>query len=394
MSTGFRDDIRSFLESHDPGPAPKDAGGRLDWQRQWAALLVDEGFAAPSWPKQWGGMELDLADQVVYHEEFAKVRRPPHPGSGIFVVGPTIIKHGTDSQRERFLCPGLRGDIIWVQGFSEPEAGSDLPSLRTKAERVGDEYVVSGQKVWITNARNADWLFALVRTGSRESRQDGISYLLIDMASAGVTVRPVRDMTGGSSFCEIFLDEVRVPVDNLVGEENGGWRIARTSLGHERSTAGVAQGMRYRRIVDELYELARQRNRSAEPGIRQRLAAIEVDVRLITLNNLRTLSTVLAGSEPGPVSSIGRLMFTEFEKRLHELAVDIIGAPAMLAPGDEHAVQRGRWVTGFLATRASTIGAGTAEIQRNTIAEQVLGLPRDSVSSQHPQSAAPTPSAN
>ena len=168
--------------------------------------------------------------------------------------------------------PGLRGDIIWVQGFSEPEAGSDLPSLRTRAERDGDEYVVSGQKIWITNARNADWLFALVRTGSRESRQHGISYLLIDMASPGVTVRPLRDMTGGSSFCEIFLDQVRVPVANRVGEENEGWKIARTSMGHERSTAGVAQGMRYRRIVDELHALAAELGRNKDPRVRQQLA--------------------------------------------------------------------------------------------------------------------------
>ena len=379
MSATFRDQVRDFLKANDPGRAPKVPAERLLWQRDWAALLVDEGFAAPAWPREWGGMDLSLANQVAYHEEFAKVKRPPHPGPGISVVGPTIIKHGTDAQRERFLRPGLRGDIIWVQGFSEPEAGSDLPSLRTRAERDGDHFVVSGQKIWITNARNADWLFALVRTGTREARQHGISYLLIDLSSPGVTVRPLRDMTGGSSFCEIFLDEVRVPVENLVGAENEGWKIARTSLGHERSTAGVASGMRYRRIVDELHALAAELGRSSDPRVRQKLAAIEIEVRLIILNNTRTLSTVLAGSDPGPVSSIGRLLFTEFEKRLHELAVDLIGAPATLAPQDPHSVQRGRWVTGFLATRASTIGAGTAEIQRNTIAEQVLGLPRDEI---------------
>ncbi|WP_123026791.1 acyl-CoA dehydrogenase family protein [Mycolicibacterium stellerae] len=377
MSTSFRDRVRAFLEANDPGRAPKDPAKRLAWQRDWAAVMVEEGFAAPSWPRQWGGMELGLADQVVYHEEFAKVKRPSHPGSGIFVVGPTIIKHGTDEQRQRFLRPGLRGDVIWAQCFSEPEAGSDLPSLRTRAERVGDEYVVSGQKIWITNGRNADWLFALVRTGSRESRQHGISYLLIDVATPGVTIRPLRDMTGGASFSEIFLDEVRVPVENRVGAENEGWKIARTSLGHERSTAGVAQSMRYRRIVDEFHALARELGRTKDARVRQLLASIEIDVRLIILNNTRTLSTVLAGSDPGPVSSIGRLMLTEFEKRLHELAVDLIGAAATLAPTDPHSVQRGRWVQGFLATRASTIGAGTAEIQRNTIAEQVLGMPRE-----------------
>jgi alkylation response protein AidB-like acyl-CoA dehydrogenase len=379
MSTDFRNQVAAFLRDHDPGKAPRDAIERLAWQRDWAALLVDEGFAAPSWPKRWGGMELPLADQVIYYEEFAKVRRPAHPGPGVFVVGPTIIKHGTDEQRERFLRPSLRGEIIWVQGFSEPEAGSDLPSLRTRAERVGDEYVVSGQKTWTTNARHADWMFTLVRTGSRESRQHGISYLLIDLGSTGVTVRPLRDMTGGSSFCEVFFDDVHVPVANLVGEENGGWSIARTSLGHERSTAGVSQTARYRRIVDELHELARLCGRNTDPVMRQRLAAIEVQVRLITLNNKRTLASALGGTEPGPVSSIGRLMLAEFEQRLHELAVDVIGAASMLDPQDRHSIQKGRWVTGFLATRASTIGAGTAEIQRNIIAEQVLGLPRDPV---------------
>lgn len=379
MTEDFRASIVSFLRRNDPGRAPKDPLEKLAWQREWAALLVDEGFAAPSWPKRWGGMDLSLPDQVIYHEEFARVRRPSHPGPGISIVGPTIIKHGTDDQRERFLVPGLRGEMIWVQGFSEPEAGSDLPSLRTRAERVGDEYIVSGQKIWTTNARYANWLFALVRTGTRESRQHGISYLLIDLTSEGVTVRPLRDMTGGASFCEIFLDEVRVPVSNLVGEENGGWSIARTSMGHERSTAGVAAGMRYRRIVDELFDLARECGRNTDPVIRQRLAAIEIDVRLLALNNMRTLADVLHGAEPGPVSSIGRLMLAEFEKRLHELAVDITGASMMLDPTDPRSVQRGRWVSGFLATRASTIGAGTAEIQRNTIAEQVLGLPRDAI---------------
>ncbi|WP_375489346.1 acyl-CoA dehydrogenase family protein [uncultured Mycobacterium sp.] len=249
--------------------------------------------------------------------------------------------------------------------------------MRTRAKRVGDQYVVSGHKMWTTNARHADWMFALVRTGTPESRQHGISYLLIDLSCVGVTVRPLRDMTGGSSFCEIFLDDVQVPVRNLVGAENEGWAIARTSLGHERSTAGVAQAMRYRRIVDELHQLARDCGRNTDPAMRQRLAGIEVEVRLITLNNMRTLASVLDGNEPGPVSSIGRLMLAEFEKRLHELAIDIIGAASMLDPADRHSIQKGRWVRGFLTTRASTIGAGTAEIQRNTIAEQVLGLPRD-----------------
>jgi alkylation response protein AidB-like acyl-CoA dehydrogenase len=372
----FRERVATFLAENDPGRGPKDPAERLQWQKDWAKILVDKGFAAPAWPKNCYGMELSLEEQVVYHEEFAKVKRPPHPGGGIFVVGPTLIKHGTDEQREKYLRPGLSGEIIWAQGFSEPSSGSDLPSLRTRAVRDGDEYVVNGQKVWITNAFNADWLFTLVRTGTQESRQDGISYLLIPLNSPGVDVRPLRDMTGGSSFCEIYFDNVRVPVENRVGEENDGWRIARTSMGHERSTAGVAQSMKYRRIVSELHDLARELGRSADPRIRQQLARAEIDFQLIRLNNMRVLSQVLAGGEPGPVSSIGRLMLTEFEKRLHELAMEILGPASMLGPRDKNSIQKGRWVRGFLATRASTIGAGTAEIQRNTIAEQVLRLPR------------------
>jgi alkylation response protein AidB-like acyl-CoA dehydrogenase len=372
----FRERVATFLGENDPGRAPKDPAARLQWQKDWAKLLVEKGFAAPSWPKSCHGMELSLEEQVVYHEEFAKVKRPSHPGGGIFVVGPTLIKHGTIEQREKYLRAGLSGDIIWAQGFSEPSSGSDLPSLRTRAVRDGDHYVVTGQKVWITNALNADWLFALVRTGTQESRQDGISYLLIPLDSPGVDVRPLRDMTGGASFCEIYLDNVRVPVENRVGEENGGWKIARTSMGHERSTAGVAQSMKYRRIVSELHSLARDLGCNNDPNIRRKLADAEIDFQLIRLNNMRVLSRVLAGGEPGPVSSIGRLMLTEFEKRLHELAMEILGPASILAPNDRNSVQKGRWVRGFLATRASTIGAGTAEIQRNTIAEQVLRLPR------------------
>jgi alkylation response protein AidB-like acyl-CoA dehydrogenase len=309
-SEAFRADLSDFLARHDPGKAPRDAGERLQWQRDWATLLVEAGYAAPAWPREWGGMDLPLDKQVVYHEEFAKVRRPSHPAPGIFVLGPTIIQYGTDEQRRRFLIPGLRGDILWAQGFSEPQAGSDLPSLRTRAQRDGDSYLVTGQKTWITNAPIADWLFTLVRTGTVESRQGGISYLLIDLSSPGVVVRPIRDMTGRKSFGEIFFDHVRVPAENLVGEENGGWAIARTSLGHERSTAGVAGMMRYRRIVDELYALARARGRSSGQADRRRLAQVEIDLQVLRWNQLRSLAAVLDRGEPGPASSVARLMLT------------------------------------------------------------------------------------
>ncbi|WP_322754850.1 acyl-CoA dehydrogenase family protein [Frankia sp. Cas3] len=369
-----------FLDTHDPGPAPKDVGERLAWQRSWAALLVDEGFAAPGWPREWGGMELSLAHQVAYTEELSRRRLPAHPSGGTFVVGPTLIVHGTREQRERYLRPALRGDEIWCQGFSEPDAGSDLPSLRTRARRDGrdgDRYVVTGRKVWITNARAADRMFALVRTGTQEQRQDGITYLLIDMHAPGVTVTPLVDMTGNTSFCEVTFDEVRVPISDRVGEEGGGWRIARTSLGHERSTAFITQASKYRRVLDELVALAIRLDRAGDPLVRQALARAETDLQVVRLGGLRVLGDLLRGREPGPAASLGRLVFTEFEQRLHALAVEITGRSAVLAPGKAHPVEGGRWSAGLLATRASTIGAGTAEIQRNTIAEQVLGLPRE-----------------
>jgi alkylation response protein AidB-like acyl-CoA dehydrogenase len=322
-------------------------------------------------------MDLPVRLQLVYHEEMARARVPSHPSPNSFIVGPAILAHGTEQQKERFLPPIVRADELWCQGFSEPEAGSDLASLRTRAVRNGDEYVVTGQKVWTSRATEADWMFALVRTGPAGSRGDGITYLLIDMASPGLTVRPLRDMTGGAFFAEVFLDGVRVPVEGRVGEENGGWAITRTSLGHERSTSRVAMAIRYRRIVDELVALARTQGGTSDPLLRQELARVEADVRLLTLTFARVAAAVAQGGEPGPASSVSRLHLARFEQRLHELALSVCGAAGMLAADAADVPERGRWTYGFLKTRASTIGAGTAEIQRTTIAEQVLGLPRD-----------------
>jgi alkylation response protein AidB-like acyl-CoA dehydrogenase len=271
----------------------------------------------------------------------------------------------------------LRGDSVWAQGYSEPEAGSDLPALRTTARRDGDEYVVNGQKVWNTQAELADIIFTLVRTGAPESRQNGISYLLVDAHAPGVTVRPLRDLTGGADFAEIFFEDVRVPVADRIGEENDGWKLVRTSLGHERAAGAMNQAARYRRVVSELVELARERGLTADPLVRDRLADLEIRVRIMRLSGMRTISDIQAKGEPGPASSTSRLFVVQFEQDLHEFALDLLGEHAVLGKDDPHAVQRGRWVWGFLRTRASTIGAGTTEIQRNTIAEQVLGLPHD-----------------
>ncbi|MFG3293915.1 acyl-CoA dehydrogenase family protein [Streptomyces sp. NPDC048179] len=380
----FRTRLRAFLTEHHPGRGPKDPAERFAWQKEWLATLYDGGYAGPSWPRAYGGMDLPFTRQVVYQEEYARARVPGPLGTGLGIAAPTLIRYATPEQKDRFLRPMLRGDSVWAQGYSEPEAGSDLPALRTTARREGGgpddpgaEYVVNGQKVWNSSADIADVLFTLVRTGPPDSRQDGISYLLIDAHAPGVTVRPLRDLTGDAHFCEIFFDDVRVPVANRVGAENGGWPLVRTSLGHERAAGAMNQAARYRRVLDELIELAHERGATADPLVRDRFADFEIRVTVMRLTGMRTIADIMAKGEPGPASSTSRLFIATFEQELHEFALELLGPYGILGRRDPHAVQRGRWVWGFLRTRASTIGAGTAEIQRNTIAEQVLGLPRD-----------------
>ena len=282
----FRRELRAFLAAHDLGPAPR-GPDRLPWQRRWQAVLVDGGWAGPSWPKDVGGMDLPFSQQVVYHQEIARARVPGPPGTGVQIAGPAIIRHGTDEQRARLLPSLLRADSIWAQGFSEPGAGSDLPSLQTRARREDDAYVVTGQKVWSSHADIADTLFTLVRTGPPDSRQDGITYLILDLRSPGVTVRPTRDMAGDEGFSEIWLDEVVVPVGNRIGDEDDGWHVTRTSLGHERAAGALNQAANYRRIVDELLASASASGLAVGP-MRQRLADIAAHVRLLELNAMRT----------------------------------------------------------------------------------------------------------
>jgi alkylation response protein AidB-like acyl-CoA dehydrogenase len=373
----FRARLREFFAARHPGRPPKDPRERVGWTKAWLATLFDNGYAGPGWPGEFGGMELPFPRQVIYQEELARARVPGPLGTGLNIAAPTIIKYGTPEQKRRWLAPMLRGDMVWAQGYSEPEAGSDLPSLRTTARRDGDEYVVNGQKVWTSHAGDADVFFALVRTGTRASRQKGITYLVIDAHAPGVQVRPLRDLTGGHLFAEVFFDEVRVPAADRIGEENGGWPLARTSLGHERAAGALNQAATYRRVLTELEELARERGQLADPLVRDRLVDLEIRVRIIRYNAQRTIGDILAKGEPGAASSVSRLLITAFEQDIHEFAVDMLGPAGLLGKTAPQAVQRSRWLLGFLRTRASTIGAGTREIQLNTVAEQVLGLPHD-----------------
>jgi alkylation response protein AidB-like acyl-CoA dehydrogenase len=372
----LRAEFQRFLAENPPGRPPRNAQGQLEWRQAWARTKFEHGIAAPAWPTDWYGMGLTLSQLVVYHEEMAAARAPGAPSPGAGMVGPAILQHGTDEQRKRFLPRLLRGEDLWCQGFSEPGAGSDLPSLRTRAVRDGDVYVVTGQKVWTTMATQSNWCFALVRTGSTESRQRGITYLLIDMSLPGVEVRPLRTMAGNYHFAELFFDGVRVPVDCRIGEDNDGWRVTRTTLGHERSTNAIGRDAVYRSIVADLIELAAQNGKRDDPTVRQQLAELVIGARLVEWSGHRMLQRALQSGDVGPLSSTARLFSTRYEQILHEVAMGIIGPQAMLAPQqlDRHI---GRWINGFLMTRATTIGGGTSQIQLNTIAEQVLGLPHD-----------------
>jgi len=391
MNQVQRDDWRSRLSElfldygrrQAEAKAQASAGGvkidRIDTARAWHAELVDNGLAAPGWPKSVGGLELSVADQLDYYRMTTAARVPSHPCPLSFIVAPTLIKHGTPEQRERFLRPLLRADEFWCQGFSEPGAGSDLASLSTRAVRADSEdgpvYRVTGQKVWTTMADRADWMFALVRTGPPGRGTDGITYLLIPMGTPGITVRPLRDISGGVRFAEVFFDDVAVPIDNRVGAEGDGWSIMRTSLGHERATAFLADEFKYRRTVDQVVDFVAARGLEDDTLVRQDIAKMESGVQAIAANSARALAAVLNGEDPGGVASVNRLVKSEFEQHMHTLALRAAGPYAALGSRASGAVDNGRWTFGYLMSRATTIGAGTAEIQRNTIAENVLGLP-------------------
>jgi acyl-CoA dehydrogenase len=352
-----------------------DKPDRIQVARAWHAELVDHQLAAPGWPREVGGLDLPLADQLDYYRMTTDAGAPPHPCPLSFILAPTLIAHGTKEQKDRFLTPLLRADEFWCQGFSEPGAGSDLSSLSTRAVRDGDVYRVTGQKVWTTMADRADWMFALVRTGSGEKPSDGITYLLIPMTSPGITVRPLRDISGAAHFAEVFLDDVAVPVDNVVGDEGAGWSIMRTSLGHERATAFLADEFKYRRTADRVIDLVVSQRLDYDRLVRQDVARLESGVRTIAANSARALAAVLRGEDPGGVASVNRLVKSEFEQHMHALALRAAGPYAALGSRASDAIDNGRWTFGYLMSRATTIGAGTAEIQRNTIAESVLGLP-------------------
>ncbi len=383
----FRLELRQWLAEHlPPGwgapdyPYPKTYEEWATLRRQWDRTLYAGGYAGLSWPKEYGGRGATLVEQVIYYEEVARARAPEELGRNAkLLLGPTIIHHGTEEQKRRFLPRILSGDDIWCQGFSEPNAGSDLASLSTRAVRDGDELVVNGQKVWTSNARVADWIFMLVRTDPGAPKHQGITFLLADMKTPGITVRPIIQMTGSAEFCETFFDNVRVPLANVVGAENEGWRVTATALSHERGTMAFHRHAMMRLEFDELVDMARRRPGgravAEDPLLRQRLAQCHAELELLRWTLYRNLTRQLRGEPAGPEGSIVKLYWSELYQRINELALDILGPASQIADG-ALAEEGGRWQHRFLKSRGDTIHSGTNQIQRNIIGERLLGLPR------------------
>jgi alkylation response protein AidB-like acyl-CoA dehydrogenase len=376
----FRDELRSWLREHPPPDIDVAATvAEADALRAWQGALAAGRWVGIHWPVEYGGRGASLTQVAAYNEELARAQAPQILGrAGVTLVGPTLMAHGTETQRRRWMTTILSGDDIWCQLFSEPDAGSDLAALSTRAEKRGGVYVVTGQKVWSSHARFADWGIGLVRTDPDAPRHTGISMLAIPMTANGVEVRPLRQITGASEFSEVFLDGVEVPVENLIGPENEGWGVANTTLANERGASFVWKEQVLQEHAFELLVKACARTgRVGDALVRQRLAQARIEVEIFRLHNERTLDRLARGEEVGSESSLVKLFWAGMSQRLYDTAVRVLGADALLAAGDEYAIDRGRWVRELLATRANSIMGGTDEIQRNVIGERLLGLPRE-----------------
>ncbi len=375
----FLADLSAFLDEHAPSPfvLPDDPAERLAALRTWQATLDEGRYAAITWPAEHGGRDATFTEQLIFHTEMARRRLPTVPGrTGLSILGPTLMAHGSEEQRATVLPRLRRGDDLWCQGFSEPEAGSDLASLRTFGAIDGNELVISGQKIWTSGAREADAMFALVRTDRDVPKRDGISYVLIPMTAPGVTVRPIAQISGDAEFSEVFLDEVRVPLTNVVGDLGNGWKVMRTTLANERGVLFLGRQLALARQLTAI----RDRARTADAHTRERYARAWCDAQLVRINGLRGLARAADGLEPGPEAAMSKLFGQETEKALYELLLDCCGPEGVIdrGPNDSgEAVDGGKWILGWLRTRASTIGGGTSEVQRNALAERVLGQPRD-----------------
>jgi alkylation response protein AidB-like acyl-CoA dehydrogenase len=382
---GFRKEVRAWLERELPddlrGTSFAASRGnaeefvRLRW---WQRTMYEAGYVGMDWPREFGGRGASLTEMVILYQEMGRAESPQIVNrGGVSMLGPTLMKHGTPRQQQRHLKNILTADEMWCQGFSEPNAGSDLANLQTRAVRDGDHYVVNGQKVWTSMGHVADWCFMLVRTDPTAAKHKGISFLLVDMKTPGITVRPLRQITGEAEFNETFFDNVRVPVENLVGKENEGWGVAITTLAHERDVLTHIRHISLRNALHRLIAMVKTREAAVDPIVRQKIAHLYIAEQALQLNGYRSLTNIMRGGHPGPEGSTAKLLWSQTDVELAQTATEILGPYSQLAEGTDWAPDEGQWEFYELLARGSGIRAGTTEILKNILGERVLGLPKD-----------------
>jgi alkylation response protein AidB-like acyl-CoA dehydrogenase len=364
------------------GPGAGGVMRAMERRRAWQRKLNEGRWAAINWPREWGGRDATVTQNVIYSEVMAQRRTPGiYNANGLWQIGPMIIRWGSEEQKQRWIPNILNAEDHWCQGFTEPEAGSDLANLRTTALRDGDDYVLEGRKIWISSAHIAKWGLFLVRTDpgaiERGAKHEGITALIVDLEVDGIEIHPIRDISGEEMFCEVFFQGARVPVAYRLGGEGEGWRVAMGTLGHERvGTAGLAIGMRS--DLDAMISLARSLNPQAlqDPGLRERIARAHIDIEYTKLLNYRALSKILKKQKTWPEVPLAKLQWSHLAQTLAELAVDLLGPIGMLATGAPEAADGGAWNRLYLFQRYTSIGAGTTEVQKNILADRAIQLPR------------------
>jgi alkylation response protein AidB-like acyl-CoA dehydrogenase len=380
VASWFAQHLQEKLERPRLGGLGEESAEEFARARAWHRQLYAGGWVGMNWPKQYGGRDATLIQQVIFQQEAMRVGAPPGVNLiGIGMIGPTIMQWGTEAQKERYLRPMLAGEEIWAQGFSEPGAGSDVAALQCAAVRDGDDYIVNGQKVWTTGAQWAQWIELLVRTDPSKPKHEGISCLIVDMHSPGITVRPLKQITGDASFNEIFFENVRVPRANLLGPENAGWKVAITTLMHERvAIGGLGMGESALEQLVDLTRRVRRHGKSAveDSAVRQQLAQFAIEIKAARYSALRRLTKQLRGTPPGPEGSAGKLTLTELQLKMSRFAFELLGPYATLLETSPYRVGSGRWATRVMEARGMSIAGGTTEIQKNILAVRALHLPR------------------
>lgn len=377
--SAFRARARAWLSAVDVPPVPLDLDERFVVLQRWQQILHAAGWMGIHWPPQFGGLGLTPLHHLAFYEELARVEAPPPIGLiGLDVVGPTIVHYGTDEQCERLVPPLLSGGEIWCQGFSEPGAGSDLAALTTRARIEGDEFVISGQKVWTSWAAQAHWCAVLARTDAEVAKHRGISYILVPMDTQGIKVRPLVQMTGDAEFGEVFFDDVRVPTANLLGELHEGWSIAMHTLGSERGTYALRRRIEHESAFRSLLSSLRTTGEAQlSPRAYEDIGAAYIGLRTVEAQTAQTLVRLRDGVGPSPLDSMDKLLLTEVEQGMYAAADNLLGPGRMASGASVFGINADRWVHGFLNSRAASIYGGTAQIQRNIVAERHLGLPKE-----------------